>query len=343
MKKRALLMLLAAIMMLVPVFAACQAAPQEVTWIFLSPDLPYIDLQNYLNNELPGMINTASGGLVTVEWRPTLYSDDEYLWPMSEGKAQIAQISPSNFATDVPEWEMNSIPFLFYSPDDYDSFSAGGGFEMYYNDAFDKYNLDIVALSDWSFGTDGLWSKKPVKTAGDFKGMKISAEGAAKDAVELLDGSGQKIAFEELYLALDRGVIDGVLLGAPWGVGFGFQDVAKYYADWPIIPAYPQILAVNKTAWNALPKNVQTAISDVIATELTPTIRAMSLEMFELQAVKGMLDEVGVTYTELDLAEIAKAQEITKGIIAEWANKTPECMKLLRKFEEISGRTLLAK
>lgn len=342
--RKVLLILLMLVVMTMPVFAACQAAaPQKVTWIQVSADLPFVDAANYFNYDLPELINTASGGAVTVEWRPTLYTDEEFIWPLNENKVQIAQLSLAGFSENIPEWEMSHIPFLFLGPEEYYSFVEGGGFKMYFDDIFKKYNLDMVALSTWSYGTDGLWSKKPVRTVDDFKGMKIHAEAAAKDAVELFGGVAQTVPFEESYLALERGVVDAMLMGATWGVGFGFPDVTPYYADWPIIPFYPQALAINKTAWEALPKDVQTAINDAITQEFTKKMVELCILIYDLEVVLPMLEEVGVTYVELDQAEIAKAQNITKGIIEEWANKTPECMELVRKFEQTSGRTVLGK
>lgn len=108
-----------------------------------------------------------------------------------------------------------------------------------------------------------ITTKKQVKTLEDIKGLKIRMTGGPPtDQMKALGGVPQLIPMPGNYLALQKGVIDG--MGAPWEAihGFRLYEVVKYYTDAPF-PAVYFSIAMNKNKWNSLSKDVQDAIMSV--------------------------------------------------------------------------------
>lgn len=108
-----------------------------------------------------------------------------------------------------------------------------------------------------------ITTKKQVKTLEDLKGLKIRMTGGPPtEQMKALGGVPMMIPMPGNYIALQKGVTDG--MGAPWEaiLGFRLYEVVKYYTEVPF-PAVYFSLAFNKNKWNSLPRDIQDAIMSV--------------------------------------------------------------------------------
>jgi TRAP-type C4-dicarboxylate transport system substrate-binding protein len=80
--------------------------------------------------------------------------------------------------------------------------------------------------------------------------------------MKAVGGVPMLIPMPDVYLSLEKGVIDG--MGVPWEAihVWRFYEVGKYYTDVPF-PAVYFSLVMNKAKWESLPKDVQDAIMSV--------------------------------------------------------------------------------
>ncbi|MEJ2040283.1 MAG: TRAP transporter substrate-binding protein [Desulfosarcinaceae bacterium] len=104
---------------------------------------------------------------------------------------------------------------------------------------------------------------KQVKTLEDLKGMKIRMTGGPPtEMVKALGAVPMLIPMPDNYISMQKGVIDG--MGVPWEAihVFRFYEVADYYTEVPF-PAVYFSIAMNKSKWNSLPKDIQEAIMSV--------------------------------------------------------------------------------
>jgi TRAP-type C4-dicarboxylate transport system substrate-binding protein len=104
---------------------------------------------------------------------------------------------------------------------------------------------------------------KPVRTIEDLRGMKIRMFGELPcDEMKALGGVPVLIPMPDTYLALQKGVVDG--MGAGWEPIYGFRlyEVAKYYTDAPFTAVYFSV-TMNNTKWNSLPAKIQKEIMSV--------------------------------------------------------------------------------
>ncbi len=131
------------------------------------------------------------------------------------------------------------------------------------NEYKDVHTLHLWASSPYFLIT----TKKQVKTIEDIKGLKIRVVGGPPtEQMKALGAIPTLIPMPDTYLAMDKGVIDG--MGAPWEAihGFRLYEIAKYYTLVPLSAVYFS-MSVNKQKWDSLPKDIQEAITSVSGLE----------------------------------------------------------------------------
>jgi TRAP-type C4-dicarboxylate transport system substrate-binding protein len=100
---------------------------------------------------------------------------------------------------------------------------------------------------------------KQVKTLDDFKGMKVSSRpGMANFIVQSLGATPVPMSPTDAYQALERGVIDGVIMNWDGTMTFKYNDVTKYRTSTPLsLWGDPLACSMNLNTWNKLPPEVQ--------------------------------------------------------------------------------------
>ena len=105
-----------------------------------------------------------------------------------------------------------------------------------------------------------LTTEKQVKTLEDMKGLKIRALGGPQtDAMKALGAVPTLVPFPGVYLAMQKGVLDGTLTPIGACEIFNFHEVGKYMTH-VIIATAPFSIIMNKDKWNSLLPDVQKAI-----------------------------------------------------------------------------------
>jgi TRAP-type mannitol/chloroaromatic compound transport system substrate-binding protein len=135
----------------------------------------------------------------------------------------------------------------------------GGGLEMY-NELLAKLGLNVVGFFAMPMPTQPLgWFKKPIKDAGQMKGLKYRTVGLSADLNQQMGLKVTQLPGGEIVPAMERGVIEAFEYNNPTSdMRFGAQDVAKNY----MMGSYHQAMEFfeilfNKKKYEALPKDLQ--------------------------------------------------------------------------------------
>jgi TRAP-type mannitol/chloroaromatic compound transport system substrate-binding protein len=109
-----------------------------------------------------------------------------------------------------------------------------------------------------------LHSRKPVRTLGDLKGLKLRTAGAWLDISRSMGAAPVTTPGGEVYTALERGAIDATEWGTLWeNISPGFHRVTKYVIIPGIHqPTAPFELVINKDAWAELSAEDQQIVRD---------------------------------------------------------------------------------
>ncbi|HSE78592.1 MAG TPA: TRAP transporter substrate-binding protein [Alphaproteobacteria bacterium] len=136
----------------------------------------------------------------------------------------------------------------------------GGGKELFKELQENIMKVNIVSFFAMPMPTQPLgWFKKPVKAAGDLKGLKYRTVGLAADLFQAMGLSVAQLPGGEIVPAMERGVIDAFEFNNPTSDRrFGAQDVAKNYmmGSYHQATEYFEIM-FNRSKFNALPKEQQ--------------------------------------------------------------------------------------
>lgn len=123
---------------------------------------------------------------------------------------------------------------------------------------FDKEleGLHVLAVQGGNF-PGVLTRSRPVRTLEDFRGLRLRAQSDAIDVLKELGADPVNMPMGEVYSALAKGVIDGVVAPADTIKSLHFSEVASHFT--PIRfsrGAYPA-RAMSDKAWRRLPPDLQ--------------------------------------------------------------------------------------
>ena len=138
----------------------------------------------------------------------TLFDDDKVMEALLLGDVQLAAPSLSKFEAYTLKYRLFDLPFLFQDLDAVSRFTqsdTGKGLLTVMED------VGYTGLGYWSSGLKQFSANKPLLVPSDADGLKfrIQTSDVAEAMIEAMGGSAQKLAFKEVYGALQTGVVDG--------------------------------------------------------------------------------------------------------------------------------------
>lgn len=170
-----------------------------------------------------------------------------------------------DFGLNTPSWQKGKYPAgdLFYTlPAGILEFNdlilwlyGGGGKEL----EQEMYGNELVVFPLGLTPPEEIWSKKPIKTLDDIKGMKIRAAGLSMELWQKLGASVVLLPGGEVLPALQRGLIDGTeYLEASVDYTLGLQEVCKYRFGPPVHMSNNIFqLLIKSKSWQALPDDLK--------------------------------------------------------------------------------------
>ena len=137
-----------------------------------------------------------------------LYNDDKVLEAMLIGDVQMAAPSLSKFETFTKKFRIFDLPFLFEDVNAVDRFQNSDDGQALLNSMRKK---GLLGVAFWHNGMKQMSANKPLLLPEDAKGLKfrIQASDVLQAQFEALGAVPQKMAFSEVYGALQTGVVDG--------------------------------------------------------------------------------------------------------------------------------------
>jgi C4-dicarboxylate-binding protein DctP len=138
----------------------------------------------------------------------TLYDDNKVLEAMLQGDVQLAAPSLSKFEKFTKKFRLFDLPFMFESMDAVDAFQTGDAGQALLDS---MQNRGLQGLAFWHNGLKQLSANKPLIAPTDANGLKfrVQSSDVLVAQMEAIGGSPQKMAFSEVYGALQQGVVDG--------------------------------------------------------------------------------------------------------------------------------------
>ena len=135
-------------------------------------------------------------------------------------------------------------------------------------DLYEKYfkaeYAGVKLLSLWTIQPAHIFTtKKPIKTLEDLRGLRIRSPGPLQ-TITLKEFGASPISMpaSDLYDALQRGMVDGMLTDFAALKGFRFVEVVKYCTPANFY-SLPMGYAANLKSWNSLPPDIQKIMEEL--------------------------------------------------------------------------------
>lgn len=109
----------------------------------------------------------------------------------------------------------------------------------------------------------GVFSKKPIRTIADMKGLKFRTIGAQAALLKALGAVPIAMVSTEVYTALQRGTLDGALANPTFGQDYRFEEPCPNYFRLPL-GASTHMMAITEDAWNKIPADLQKMFGDIL-------------------------------------------------------------------------------
>src|SRR3979409_1556365 len=200
-------------------------------------------------------LEAATNGRISIQMYPSMQlgGEKEMIEQAQVGALQIARISGGAMGRVVDELNVFNLPFIFRDETHMRKVIDGPiGAEL-----LDKIstnpNSRLIALGWMDAGTRNVYSSKPVTKPADLKGMKVRMMGNPifVETMNAMGGNGVAMGFNELYSAMQTGVVVGAENNEPTVLAQNHYQVAKVYSLTGHL-IIPEIFVFSKRTWETL-------------------------------------------------------------------------------------------
>jgi C4-dicarboxylate-binding protein DctP len=204
-------------------------------------------------------------GRVRVEVYPSaqLMEDTESIEALAFGEVQMIAVSLSLFDRLTPKFQVFDLPFLFPNLASVERFQASATGRALLTTLEDQ---GILGLQFWHNGMKQFTGPRPLVEPADARGLKfrVMESDILQAEIEAIGGSPQKMAFGEVYQALQTGTVDAQ--ENTWSNIYSskFYEVQPYASE-SNHGYIGYFVAVNAPFWRALPADLRAGLEAALA------------------------------------------------------------------------------
>jgi TRAP-type C4-dicarboxylate transport system substrate-binding protein len=243
--------------------AACVQAQAQTVWKlatgYRAESFHTQNLQQFARD-----VSAATDGKLVIEIHPnnTLAKLADIRAKVEAGEIAAGEVIMSSLVKQIPAAGADSVPFIVGSYDD--ARRLWDVQRPVIDPALAQRGLVGLYAVPWP--SQGLFSTRPVRSAGDLKGAKMRTYNAATVRIaELTGATPVDVTMTEVAAAVSAGRIDSMITSGITGVENKVWGQIKYFYD--IRAWFPKnIVMVNAAAFNALDAKTQAALRQAAAT-----------------------------------------------------------------------------
>ena len=257
---------------------------------------------------------TAGKLKITVHAGASLFKAPEIKRAVQGGQAQIGEILLSAYQNEWIVFGADGVPFLA------DSYDEAMKLWKAQKPVLDKKLAEqgLMVLYTVAWPPQGIYTKKPLSSAADLKGIKWRAYSTATSRIaELVGAQPVTVQAAEFAQALATGVVESTMTSGATGVDSKLYEHLKYYYDtqaW--LPKNAVI--VNKAAFDALDAASKAAVLKAAADAETrgwAASRKVNVETLEKLKANGMQVLPPSATLKADMAKVGDT------MLKEWSEK----------------------
>ena len=295
--------------------AVCLPASAQTKWD-LPTAYPASNFHTENINQFVADVDRATGGKLKIQVHPnaSLFKAPEIKRAVQGGQAQAGEILLVNFENEDPLYGVDGIPFLASSYAE--SLKLYKASKKAVDDKLAKQGMKLLYTVPWP--PQGIYSKKPLASVADMKGLKWRAYSPATSKIaELVGAQPVTVQAAEVSQALATGVMDSYMSSGATGFDSKtYEHIKNWYDTQAWLPKNAVI--VNLKAFEALDKPTQAALLKAAAEAET---RGWKLSEEKNGWYVDQLREKGMQIHKPSDQLTAELRRVGNFMLAEWQRK----------------------
>src|SRR5579864_1518470 len=238
---------------------AAAAAPFKASDVH-PPGYPTVVAVENLGKKL----QQATGGRLSVQMYASMQlgGEKEAIEQAQVGAIQFARISVGAIGPVIDDLNVLNLPFVFRNTAHMQKVIDGDIGRELLDKVTASPKAGLVGLCWMDAGARSFYNTKhPIKSIADLKGLKVRVIGNPifVDMANALGANGVAMGYDQVFSALQTGVIDGAENNPPSFVFDNHFQVAKYYTLTEHL-IVPEMLVFSRRTWNTMSKDDQALV-----------------------------------------------------------------------------------
>ena len=277
-------------------------------------------------------LEKMSNGRLSVQMYPSMQlgGEKEAIEQAQVGAIAFARVSVGALGPVVDDLNVFNLPYVFRDTAHAQKVMDGDiGKDLL--DKVTNSGKGLVALCWMDAGARSFYNtKKPIKTIADLKGMKFRVMGNPifVDMANSMGSNGVAMGYDQVFNALQTGVVDGAENNPPSFVFDNHYQVAKFYTiDEHLI--VPEMLVFSKKIFDSMSKEEQAALLK-FSREAQFDERKL-WEAYEKQALEKA-KAAGIQIVTMSAADKKKLQDAVKPV---WDKYGPKYADMIKRIQAV--------
>lgn len=201
-------------------------------------------------------LEAATNGRLSVQMYASMQlgGEKETIEQTQLGATQIVRCSVGTLGPVVDDINIFNLPFVFRDVAHMRKVVDGDVGQELLDKVTNHPSANLIGLCWMDAGARSFYTvKKPVHSIDDLKGLKIRVIGNPMfvDMANALGANGVAMGYDQVFSALQTGVIDGAENNPPSFVFDNHYQAAKFYTDSQHL-IIPEMLVYSKLSWSKL-------------------------------------------------------------------------------------------
>ncbi|MGA9088481.1 MAG: TRAP transporter substrate-binding protein DctP [Bradyrhizobium sp.] len=237
--------------------AGVSPARAQARQVFKASDVQPVGYPTVVATENLGKkLAAATNGRLSVQMYPSMQlgGEKETIEQTQIGAIQLLRVSVGSMGPIVDDINVVNMPFLFKNTTHAEKMMDGPIGQELLDKITANPNAGLVALCWMNSGARSLYdTKRPIRSIEDIRGLKFRVIGNPIfiDMMNALGGNGVAMGYDQVFSALQTGVIDGAENNLPSYVFSNHYTAAKYLSRTEHL-VIPEVLVFSRRAWGNL-------------------------------------------------------------------------------------------
>jgi len=275
-------------------------------------------------------LSAATNGKLSVVMYPSMQlgGEKEAIEQAQVGAIAFARVSVGALGPVVDALNVFNLPYVFRNTEHMRHVIDGPIGQELLDDVTNS-GKGLIGLCWMDAGARNFYdTKKPIKDLADLKGLKIRVMGNPMfvDMANSMGANGVPLGYDQVFSALQTGVVDGAENNPPSFVFDNHYQVAKFYTiDEHLI--VPEMLVMSKKIYDSLSKPEQ---ADVV--KFAKEAQQDERKYWDVYQQKAMdkAKAAGIVITQVSPEEKKKFQEAVKPV---WDKYGPKYAAMIKRIE----------